>query len=151
MQEEDIRIIDDLTLEILEKAKELTTKALDKKTKKGFLNELHIGEQDLSERPKGEAYYFFSENEMDVALYLFFSNKYNAKRIARSCYLLDEDDKFIESMGTDIMLGKVKLPNGSLITTGTVEVLFKVREYGTRNKKTGMPFDIMAFRLIYEE
>lgn len=152
MCKEDIRAIDDLTYEILGKAKSMTLENLDS-DKNGRISDLFIGasEKQLEKRKKNEAYTFYSKNEFHVALYLFFKNQYNAKRIARSCYLLDEDDRFSETLDTGIPLGIVMLPNGGIVTSSIVEVILKVRQFDQRNEFTGMPFDVMAFRLIYEE
>lgn len=151
--QEDIEKIESLQEEILTKAGSLTLDSLDLLSK-GRMSQMFVAadceKMKEEERKSTEKYSFYSENEVNVALYLFFTNKYNAKRIARSCYVLDEDEKFNESMAMDIPLGRVVLPNGGIVTTSIVEAILKVREYDNRNPITGMPFDIVAFRLMRE-
>lgn len=149
VNKEDLQMIENLQNEIICKAGQMTFENLNLLAK-GRLSKMFIGAdcKAMNERKAVEKYTFYTENEFNVALYLFFSNQYNAKRIARSCYLLDEDSKFNESMDTGIPLGKIVLPNGGVLGTSIAEAVLKVRRYDERNAVTGMPFDVMAFRLI---
>ena len=83
-----------------------------------------------------------------IALYFLFGNDYNAKRLARNSYVYDEGEHFTETVDTDSILGYVRLPNGALIQSSTFEVECRVRQYGTRNKYTGLPFDIVRMSII---
>lgn len=149
IEKEDLDAMANLASEILEKAQNMTLDALEAQTK-GKIRERYINAsaESMQDRKNCEKYSFYSENEINVALYLFFSNAYNAKRIARECYLKDEGDKIYESLYTNMPLGKVYLPNGGVVTGSEVEAVLRVRPYNNRNLMTGMPFDIITFRLI---
>lgn len=149
VNEEDLRAIETLQTEIICRAGQMTYDNLNFLSK-GKIAKMYIASdcKQMKERKAVDKYSFFTENEMNVALYLFFSNQYNAKRIARSCYMLDEDTKFNESLDTGIPMGRIVLPNGGIMVSSVVEAILKVRRYDVRNEITGMPFDVVAFRII---
>lgn len=101
-------------------------------------------------RKKNEQFSFFTETEVGIALYMFFSSIYNANHIAKNIYMLDEDERFSEEFDVQIPLGQVMLPNGAVMTTSIVEAVLKVRNVEERNPYHGMPFDIISFRLVYD-
>ena len=149
VNEEDLCYIEKLKTEIICRAGQMTYDNLNFLSK-GRIEKMFISAdcKQMQKRKSAEKYSFFTENEMNVALYLFFSNMYNAKRIARSCYILDEDTKFNESMDTGVPLGKIVLPNGGIMVSSIVEAVLKVRRYDEINLITGMPFDVVSFRII---
>lgn len=151
LMEEDKKAIRLLTQEILGKSNSMSyTNFLGKKDN---FEKLFVGAktEDFKGRKKNEQYSFYTENEVGIALYMFFSNIYNAKHIAKNVYLLDEDKRFSEEFDVGIPLGKVMLPNGSVMETTMVEAILKVRNPEERNAYTGMPFDIITFRLVANE
>lgn len=151
LMEEDKKAIRLLTQEILGKSNSMSyTNFLGKKDN---FEKLFVGakKEDFVGRKKNEKYSFYTENEVGIALYMFFSNIYNAKHIAKNVYLLDEDKRFSEEFDVEIPLGEVMLPNGSVIETTMVEAVLKVRNPEERNAYTGMPFDIITFRLVANE
>lgn len=149
VNEEDLRGIEALQTEIICRAGQMTFDNLNILSK-GRIARMYVSAdcRQMQKRKKADRYSFFTENEMNVALYLFFSNQYNAKRIARSCYMLDEDTKFNESLDTGIPVGRIVLPNGGIMVSSVVEAVLKVRRYDERNEITGMPFDVADFRII---
>lgn len=148
---EDKKAIKSLTQEILGKAQSMSYKNFI--GKKDNFSKLFVGvsKESFVGRKKNEQFSFYTENEVGIALYMFFSNIYNATHIAKNVYLLDEDDRFSEEFDVEIPLGEVMLPNGSVVTTTVVEAILKVRNVEERNPYTGMPFDIITFRLIADE
>jgi len=151
LMEEDKKAIRLLTQEILGKSNSMTYKNF--LGKKDNFSKLFVGakREDFNGRKKSEQYSFYTENEVGIALYMMFSNIYNAKHIAKNVYLLDEDTRFSEEFDVGIPLGEVMLPNGSVIETTMVEAILKVRNPEERNAYTGMPFDIITFRLVANE
>lgn len=114
----------------------------------------HIGRtasELRGERKKKDRFSFYSEKELCVALYLFFCDSYTVKRIAKNCYFKDEDDKFTESMDLELPLGIVENEKKEMEETSVVEAVLKVRNSEERDAVTGMPFDLMEFRLVPRE
>lgn len=85
---------------------------------------------------------FYSERNRQLAVFLFLSNQYNAKDIAKKAYMLDEGDIFVEQMDVGFILGTYKGQETSI-----VEVHFKVRSCEETINKYGMPFNLHYVRL----
>lgn len=151
LMEEDKKAIRLITQEIIGKSNSMTYANFI--GKKNNYEKLFVGakKEEFVGRKKNEQFSFYTENEVDIALYMFFSNIYNAKHIAKNLYLLDEDERFSEEFDVMIPLGEVMLPNGSVVQTTVVEAVLKVRNREERNAYTGMPFDIISFRLVPNE
>lgn len=149
-KEIDRQAVKAMTFEIASKAQSMYYSEL---AMKGDELSKHVArtKDSLSEeRKRKDRYSFYSEKELCVALYLFFSDSYTVKRIAKNCYYKDEDEKFVESMDLELPLGIVGSSN-SIEETSVVEAVMKIRNPEERNPVTGMPFDLVEFRLIPQE
>lgn len=147
---EDKEAIKNLTCEILGKSQSMTYGNFIGKKDNFSKNFVGADKATFMTRKLNERYTFYSETEVGIALYMFFSNVYNAKHIAKNVYLLDEDDRFSEEFDVQIPLGQVMLPNGSIKTSSVIEAVMKVRNVEERNQYHGMPFDIISFRLVFD-
>lgn len=134
---EDAAAIKKLTNQILEAGENLATDLMANKWPFG------LSDEEIMK----EGYSFKSVNELFIALFIFFTNTYNAKAIAKKIYNLDEDDKFKESMDMEVPMGNVR-KRKKIVETSVVEATIKVREMGTLNPETKLPFDLVNFRLI---
>lgn len=134
---EDAAAIKKLTNQILEAGENLATDLMADKWPFG------LSDEEIMK----EGYSFKSVNELFIALFIFFTNTYNAKAIAKKIYNLDEDDKFKESMDMEVPMGNVR-KRKKIVETSVVEATIKVREMGTLNPETKLPFDLVNFRLI---
>lgn len=148
-------LIDVAYQQISEATKSLTPVILNKQMNLS-LSKKHIGceysVEELNERKPKERYSFYSFTEVRVALQEFFGSTYNLKRVAKQSTMLDEGDKFSESIDCGIKLGVFyDTTNNATMETSILEVTMKVRAWGNLNKITGLPFDIVGFRLQADE
>lgn len=149
LTEEDNIEIKKLTQEILSKACEMNCRRFDNSVKANFIDRfVGVSERAIKKRHRNERFFFFTENEASFGLYQFFANIYNAKHIAKNIYIRVEDDVFTEQFDAIIPLGKIMLPNGSIVTTSVIELDIKVTDPDIRSINHGMPFDIIGYRLV---
>lgn len=148
-------LIDVAYQQISDATKKLTPGLLDKQMAFA-LSKKHIGceytVKELNERKPKERYSFYSFTEVKIALQEFFGDTYNLKRIAKQSVMLDEGDKFSESIDCGMKLGEFyDTLNNTVTETSILEVTMKVRPWGNPNNTTGLPFNIVGFRLQADE
>lgn len=145
-------LIDDMFYEL--SSIHVTAEQVDKSMKRK-LSTKHTGnsisKEEREKRKIFDCFSFFSLKNVDIALNEFFGCTYNLKRVARECVLLDEGDKFTESLDVGVPLGILYNSRGEFRETSIIELTLKVRAWGSRNSATHLPFDIVSFRLIADD
>lgn len=151
LETEEITYINELICEIANKTCFMNLERFIGKKKHYVENFVGSDCEDFPNRMKAERFTFFNRDTVSLALREMFTDPYVIKKIAKNCCILEADERFTEEYDVEIPLGKCMLEDKSLVVTSIVQAVIKVRDYDDRNDDTGLPFDIIKFRLIPDD